>query len=64
MTNLKIRIVTLCLVILMFVFTSGCAKSGKCDNCGQNEKLNKFVETNGDVSWYCDDCYRLAKLFS
>lgn len=64
MKNLKIRIVTLFLAVLILVSISGCSKRGMCDGCGQDEKLNEFVQDNGKVYWYCDDCYRIAKIFN
>ena len=54
-------------IILVLLFASmllaGCSRKGECDECGQIEKLNKFVAYDGDVFYYCDDCYRIAKLF-
>lgn len=50
-------------IIMLFVL-SACAKQGECESCGQQESLQKFEEKNGDISWYCDDCYRMAKLFT
>lgn len=64
MKNFKTRIVTLCLAVLMLLSISGCAKRGECDGCGQNEKLREFVQDNGKTYWYCDDCYRIAKIFN
>lgn len=53
------------LTLVMFFTLSGCdgRERGECDECGQIETLNKFVQSNGEVLWLCDDCYRLAKLF-
>ena len=55
---------------LMFVMTAlivtlfaGCGKRGKCEECGQTEKLTEFVDSYGTTHWYCNDCYRMAKLF-
>ena len=59
----KKRMAIFFLTIIMLIVLSGCAKRGKCEECGQVETLNKFVEDDGDIRWYCDDCYRLAKLF-
>lgn len=63
MKNFKRIMVGFLLTALMIVTLSGCGKRGECEDCGQNEKLNKYVEEDGDVHWYCDDCYRMEKLF-
>ena len=61
------RLVTFVLIVCLLltaVFTlSGCAKRGVCDGCEQTEKLEKYVDTDGEVYWYCDDCMSWAKLF-
>lgn len=63
---MKKRIISVCLVVVMLFSLAatlgGCAKKGKCEECGQTETLKKFVERNGDVSWLCGDCYKLYKL--
>ncbi len=47
-------------VLLAALLCAGCAKVGKCESCGQTEKLNLFE--HGDAKgWLCDDCYRLYK---
>ena len=56
-------IITIILAMIILSLLSGCAKKGNCDECGQYETLNEFVERNGTTHWYCDTCYRLAKLF-
>ena len=56
-------IVSLALVILILCLFTGCAKKGYCEECGQYETLNKFVDRYGDEHWYCDDDYRWAKMF-
>ena len=61
---MKKRILCILLTVLLLFTLTGCAHTGKCDSCGQTETLKKFVEDDGDVMWYCEDCYRLAKLFS
>lgn len=61
-TIIKI-IVLIVVVLLALALFTGCAKKGKCEECGQYESLNKFVERDGTVHWYCDTCYRFAKLF-
>lgn len=60
------RLVIIIVLAISFVFlVSGCAKRGKCDNCGQTEKLNRYVDPgNGTVYWLCDACYNLAKMFT
>ncbi len=63
MKKFKKCMIALFLVLFMLTTLSGCDKRGACDECRQNEKLNKYVEKDGDVRWYCDDCYRMAKLF-
>ena len=61
------KIVTLILVVCILlcavcVFT-GCAKKGKCEECGQNETLREYVDSDGDTHWLCSDCTKLAKMF-
>ena len=46
-------------VLLAALLCAGCAKVGKCESCGQKEKLHK-----GEKYWLCDDCYRLYKFNS
>lgn len=64
MKNSKKHIIIVFMAIIMLIALSGCGKRGECEECGQTEKLNKFVEDDGDIRWYCDDCYRMAKLFT
>lgn len=64
MKNSKKTIAVFFLTILMLMSLSGCGKRGACEECGQTEKLNKFVEKDGDIHWYCDTCYNMAKLFA
>lgn len=54
------------IVIVLVVFISICfgGRSGECDHCGQNGRLTKFTNDSGSVSWYCEDCTRMAKLLS
>lgn len=64
--NIKILILVILCVSSLLVLT-GCdaRKVGKCDFCGQTERLNRFVYENlGEVYYYCDTCFKLAKLFS
>jgi len=63
MKELKKCTIALFLVLFMLATLAGCAQHGVCDECRQIEKLNKYVEKDGEVHWYCDDCYRMAKLF-
>ncbi len=49
--------------VLMLTVLSSCSKHGECEGCGQNEKLNKYIEEDGDIHWYCDACYNMAKFF-
>lgn len=63
MRNFKKFTVIFFVAIFMFVTLSGCGKRGECEECGQNEKLNKYVDQNDNIRWYCDDCYKMAKLF-
>lgn len=50
----------LVIMLLAALLCSGCAKVGKCQSCGQKEKLNLF-EHNDKKGWLCDDCYRRYK---
>ena len=59
----KLLVLIVCICVLSATL-SGCAHKGYCEDCGQYEKLNKFVERDGDVHWYCDTCYQLEKMFS
>ena len=59
----KLLIILLCVALLLTVLT-GCSRKGYCEECGQQEKLNKYVDRDGDVHWYCDTCYQLYKMFS
>lgn len=63
MTNFKKIIVSLLAASLMLTALSGCGKHGKCEQCGQDDKLKEFTDSHGNSSWYCEDCYRMAKLF-
>ena len=36
---------------------------GMCANCGQYETLHEFKDHSGRSKYYCEDCYRMAKLF-
>lgn len=47
----------------MLSFTA-CGKTGECDSCGQVEKLKEYKTSYGEVEHYCNDCYRMAKIFS
>jgi len=59
------KIWLLFVVLALFVYIlAGCSKTGICEECGQSEKLTKFVESDGTVHLYCNDCYRIAKLFT
>ena len=64
MKNTKKYLAIFFLIIFMLIALSGCGKRGECEECGQTETLTKFVDTDGDIHWYCNDCYRMAKLFS
>ena len=62
-----LRCVCLFLLIasLMFAVT-GCGneRTGRCENCGQRERLYRYEYKNSDkTEWYCQTCYNLAKLF-
>ena len=61
------RITALLLVVCMLLCAAfaltGCAKKGKCEECGQTEKLKKYVDSDGDPHWLCEDCTKFAKLF-
>ena len=61
---MKRIILALLAVVTMVCLLCGCAHVGVCEECGQREKLNQFVDEDGDIYWYCDDCYRIAKLLS
>lgn len=63
MKNYKRIIISLLAAILMLAALSGCGKHGKCEQCGQDENLKEFIDSRGNSSWYCEDCYRMAKLF-
>lgn len=58
-------IVTVIVIALILTGCSSNEKTGRCESCGQTEKLYKYVApSTGDVYWYCQTCYNLAKLFS
>lgn len=61
-SNKKLPIFFL-LVVIMALLVSGCDKTGECEGCHQTEKLQKYVEEDGDIHWYCDDCYKFEKMF-
>lgn len=63
MKKVKYLIVIVVMGLMMLTMAS-CGKTGACDNCGQNESLKKFTDSYGNENWYCDDCYRMAKLFA
>lgn len=61
---MKKIILVLLVMATMICVLCGCAKKGICDECGQKEVLNKFVDTeDGEVYWFCDDCYEMAKFW-
>ncbi len=63
--KISTKIVALILSLMLALSgLSGCSKTGNCEECGQKEKLNEFVDSRGKTHWYCDDCYRMAKVFS
>lgn len=50
-------------LLLVCVNIAGCTHKGKCEECGQYEELNKYVsQYDGEVHWFCNDCYRIAKI--
>lgn len=49
--------------VISMSFFIGCGKKGECEMCGQNEMLKEFVYEDGNSCWYCEDCYRMEKLF-
>ena len=59
--RVKLISVILSIVILSGILV-GCARTGTCEACGQHEELKKFV-SDGIEYWYCDECYKLAKIF-
>ena len=63
MNTFKRTLLPFLLAIVMALSLTACAKRGACEECGQTEKLNKYVESNGNVLWLCDDCYRLYKMW-
>lgn len=52
------------MTVMMAAVLAGCGKKGECEDCGQVEKLNEYVDEDGESHWYCDDCYRMEKLYS
>ncbi len=50
---------TLLVTALLLV---GCSKTGKCEECGQTEKLKKYVLSDGDTEYVCEDCSRWMKM--
>lgn len=61
---MKRMVLILVALIGLVAICTGCSAMAKgvCDGCGQTEKLNTF-NGHGAVYHYCDDCYRIAKLF-
>lgn len=64
MKTCKRFMVIFVMAVLTMVVLTGCGKKGECEDCGQVEKLNEFVDGDGDSHWYCDDCYKMEKLFA
>lgn len=64
MKTLQKFLVILMMTVMMASVLAGCGKKGECEDCGQVEKLNEYVDEDGESHWYCDDCYRMEKLFS
>lgn len=58
---MKKRVMMLGVLMIMMLSIVGCSKTGECDGCGQNEKLNEYVTTSGTTRYYCDYCYDMAK---
>lgn len=59
---MKKKSVLACILLFMLFTITGCEKTGECDGCGQNEKLNEYVTRNNTTRYYCDYCYNMAKL--
>ena len=59
---MKKRIAILGVLLIMMLSIVGCTKTGECDGCRQNEKLNEYVTSSGTTRYYCDYCYNMAKL--
>ena len=59
------RIAAVAAAVVMTGALAGCgsSKTGTCEECGQTEKLTRFIEEDGTVHWLCNDCYRMAKMF-
>ena len=56
-------ILIVCMVLTMVFTLCAWSKTGKCDNCEQKEKLKKYVGSDGETYWLCEDCLRWAKLW-
>lgn len=56
-------ILVVCMLLSMACLLTGCAKKGTCEECGQTETLKKYIDSDGDTHWFCEDCTRMAKLF-
>ena len=58
------KILIVLLMVMALLGMTGCNnKTGQCAECGQTEKLYKYVYKNGDVEWLCEYCYNITKLF-
>ena len=62
MKRIKSYLILIVAVVVMFAL-SGCGRTGECEECGQTEKLTKYVTSSGDTEWVCDDCRKMMKLF-
>lgn len=48
-------ILMLCVAFCIFAIM-GCSKTGKCDVCGQREKLTRYEMVDGSTEWVCRYC--------
>ena len=60
--KLKHRLIAICLIIVLLLLFSGCAKTGRCDGCGKEAALHrlsipKLIDPDSPTQWLCKDCY-------
>ena len=60
---MKRVLIAVVLIFLIACVCVGCSRMGMCANCGQYETLHEFKDHSGRSKYYCEDCYRMAKLF-
>lgn len=55
--------ITVIICLSCGVLLTACTKHGKCDECGQEADLVKYVTESGETEWVCEFCSNMMKSF-